>query len=255
MTVKEYEAKFTQLLRFAPHLIAEESDKAKKFQRGLRGNIRGKLVALRIRNYAELVETAFEIEKDLLEYQEIRNKKQSLVKRPRTEGGLTTDKSASNQPGRSATAKFPFRHDRANQPNKSAACPRCGNHHSGYCRLHRACFECGQPGHFKRDCPTLRNQAITERAPRGDHAARANASQQSNAPQRKAQSNQSVQQNQRNQGRVFALTRKDAQASPSVVEGTVPICSFTAHALFNPGSTHSLYHLTLLGIFPIHRHY
>ncbi|XP_020252369.1 uncharacterized protein LOC109829752 [Asparagus officinalis] len=75
MTVQEYEAKFTQLSRFAPHLIAEESDKAKKFQRGLRGNIRGKLVALRIRNYAELVETAFEIEKDLLEYQEIRNKK------------------------------------------------------------------------------------------------------------------------------------------------------------------------------------
>ncbi|XP_020245210.1 uncharacterized protein LOC109823340 [Asparagus officinalis] len=176
MTVQEYEAKFTQLSRFAPHLIAEESDKAKKFQRGLRGNIRGKLVALRIRNYAELVETAFKIEKDLLEYQEIRNKKQSSVKRPRTEGGPTTDKLALNQPGRSATAKFPFRRDRANQPNKSAACPRCGNHHSGYCKLHRACFECGQPGHFKRDCPTLRNQAITERAPRGDHAARTNAS-------------------------------------------------------------------------------
>lgn len=35
MTVAQYETKFTELLRYAPHMVADEEEKAKKFQRGL----------------------------------------------------------------------------------------------------------------------------------------------------------------------------------------------------------------------------
>lgn len=39
--------------------------------------------------------------------------------------------------------------------------------------------------------------------------------------------------------RVFTLTAQDAQASNVVVTGTLPVCSFDAHVLFDLGSTHS----------------
>lgn len=40
------------------------------------------------------------------------------------------------------------------------------------------------------------------------------------------------------------MTRQDAQASNAVITGILPVCSFDAHVLFDPGSTHS-YVLTL----------
>jgi hypothetical protein len=55
LTVGQYEAKFTELARFAPHLIEEDSKKAKKFLRGLRPPIRSKLVPLLLDSYSEVV--------------------------------------------------------------------------------------------------------------------------------------------------------------------------------------------------------
>ena len=40
MTVAKYESKFTELSRFATHMIDDESRKAKRFERGLRPAIR-----------------------------------------------------------------------------------------------------------------------------------------------------------------------------------------------------------------------
>jgi len=45
-TVLQYEAKFTELSRFAPHIVADDVRKAKKFQRGLRPSIRTRMAAL-----------------------------------------------------------------------------------------------------------------------------------------------------------------------------------------------------------------
>lgn len=39
-TVTAYEAKFTELARFAPHIVVDEPIRARKFLRGLRPNIR-----------------------------------------------------------------------------------------------------------------------------------------------------------------------------------------------------------------------
>lgn len=44
---------------------------------------------------------------------------------------------------------------------------------------------------------------------------------------------------QKVQGRVFAMNKKDVDASPSVIEGTLLICSNYANVLIDPGSTHS----------------
>ena len=69
LTVGQYEAKFTELARFAPHLIEEDSKKVKKFLRGLCPPIRSKLVPLLLDSYSEVVRRALAIEKDCEENQ------------------------------------------------------------------------------------------------------------------------------------------------------------------------------------------
>ncbi len=65
MTVSLYEAKFTKLSRFAPHLVSEEILRIKKFRKGLNFNIRERLTTTKIKEYKELVSTAEEVEEDI----------------------------------------------------------------------------------------------------------------------------------------------------------------------------------------------
>lgn len=46
ITVAQYESKFTELARFAPHMVQDEIMKVSKFELSLRLTIQGKLVAL-----------------------------------------------------------------------------------------------------------------------------------------------------------------------------------------------------------------
>ncbi|XP_056177041.1 uncharacterized protein LOC130140755 [Syzygium oleosum] len=67
LTVDQYEAKFAELSRFAPRLVEDKEDKAKRFRDGLRPDIRSKLVPLNLKDYNELYERAQLVEKDLAE--------------------------------------------------------------------------------------------------------------------------------------------------------------------------------------------
>jgi len=58
MTVVTYEAKFTKLSRFGPHLIDTKIKKARKFERGLKTGLRSRFVGMRLQTYAVVVETA-----------------------------------------------------------------------------------------------------------------------------------------------------------------------------------------------------
>ena len=48
MTVVENNAKFMELSRYAPHIVLSESHKARKFEIGLRWNIRNKVDILQL---------------------------------------------------------------------------------------------------------------------------------------------------------------------------------------------------------------
>ena len=78
-----YEAKFTELAWFAPHIASNDVRKAKKFQRGLRPSIRTRMVALWLKAYSEVVETAKVVEKECEDYQRIQDQDK---KRSKPEG-------------------------------------------------------------------------------------------------------------------------------------------------------------------------
>ena len=81
--VLQYEAKFTELSRFSPHIMVGDVRKAKKFQRGLRPSIRTWMATLRLKAYSEVVETAKVVEKECEDYQRIRDQDK---KRSKLEG-------------------------------------------------------------------------------------------------------------------------------------------------------------------------
>ena len=67
MTVSQYEAKFTQLSRYAGKLVSKEEDRTKRFVRGLRSGIRSQLVPFQLQIYSQAVEKALEVERDMQE--------------------------------------------------------------------------------------------------------------------------------------------------------------------------------------------
>ncbi|GKV45642.1 hypothetical protein SLEP1_g52703 [Rubroshorea leprosula] len=67
MTVDEYQAKFSSLMKFAPHLVNDEVRKVRKFQRGLKASIRNKVVPQMLKTYDEVLATAQIIEQDMEE--------------------------------------------------------------------------------------------------------------------------------------------------------------------------------------------
>ncbi|XP_062075883.1 uncharacterized protein LOC133780013 [Humulus lupulus] len=90
-------------------------------------------------------------------------------------------------------------------------CLKCTKRHFGECRA-KACYKCGKERHIKRNCP-LWNQAGNKEEPKKDDKY---------VP-----------------ARVFAITQAEADASPSVVSGQIPMANTTCKVLFDSGASHS----------------
>ena len=63
--VVEYERRFTEQSCYAMEFISTEADWAKRFEQGLRLAIREKIVALKIRDYGDMVDRAALVERDI----------------------------------------------------------------------------------------------------------------------------------------------------------------------------------------------
>ncbi|XP_010648083.1 uncharacterized protein LOC104878882 [Vitis vinifera] len=148
LTMAQYEAKFTELSRFAPQLIATEEEKTLKFQDGLKPYLKNKISILKLSVYSEVVDRALIAEKDNEELHQYREQQR---KRNRNDGAH----------GNQAQKRFALSRNqnkgKATQ-NLDGICPTCGKKHRGRScyRETGACFGCGKQGHMVRDCPESR---------------------------------------------------------------------------------------------------
>ena len=85
-----------------------------------------------------------------------------------------------------------------------------------------ACFNCGECGHFVRDCPQTKN-SHAQKPDRGKPKPRT-------------------------QGRVFSMTNKDTQASPEVVTSIIQFHSQPIRVLIDLGATHSFISASLVDL-------
>ncbi|GKV43664.1 hypothetical protein SLEP1_g50928 [Rubroshorea leprosula] len=203
MTVDEYQAKFSSLMKFAPHLVNDEVRKVRKFQRGLKASIRNKVVPQMLKTYDEVLPTAQIIEQDMEE-------QRMETHDSKGKGKAINTQLFNKKPEQRGKRKIL----ESNRPSFDF-CKRCGKNHGGkecYWQI-GACFKCGKTDHLIKDCSVLKG-----------------ASQQP-----KDQDNKKP----RVQGRVFSITEQQAQNTPTVIKGKIPISFGNAYVLIDSGSTHS----------------
>ena len=148
----EYAAQFNELSRFAPHQVSTEERRMDHFEQGLRGDIKSVIAAQTFVNFQDMYQKAVKVARVMEEGQ---RDTQTL-----TLGGRKREFPRSNVPTQSEKRVRPnFLPEKGKQPMYSPRYPVCGNcgkRHEGKCLFGSgSCYECGQWGHRRSECPKL----------------------------------------------------------------------------------------------------
>ncbi|XP_058106545.1 uncharacterized protein LOC131249802 [Magnolia sinica] len=135
MTVRQYDAKFTELSRFATFLVSDETRKAQKFEEGLRASIRSRLAPFVQKTYAEVLERALAVEKDINEYWKNRDQRRDVKSGARTATHISPAQQDAAKRQRTTSISMA-------RPTTVLPPPRF----SGFC------YNCGLEGHTSRFC-------------------------------------------------------------------------------------------------------
>ncbi|GFY97798.1 hypothetical protein Acr_12g0003390 [Actinidia rufa] len=197
--IAEYEAAFTNLAEYAPHLVATDEMRARRFEDGLRYEIKRVIRPLVLPTYADVLDRAIIVEQDEMEKRKYFDSKKRQNFNNEGPSGQKKQKPESN-----------WRNQRGQIPK----CLTCGKNHSGECWRKRPdiiCFYCNEVGHIRRNCPKLGTGAIVPRGNQGGGNARPGGNRQGN------QGNRSGTGNNQRQGQAFALMPGDAKNDEIVV--------------------------------------
>ncbi|KZV31814.1 hypothetical protein F511_27040 [Dorcoceras hygrometricum] len=172
LNIEDYVAKFTSLLKFAPHVAMNDEAQADKFINGLNPDVFTLVNTGRPNTFADALNRAKGAEAGLLRQRraqfvpaaakEVENPQ--IPPPPRFDAGSSSGKKKNffKEKGKqfkrsgtsSSSSSSDFKQMQAGQPAGNY-CTKCGGRHatdqcrgvSGLCRI------CNQPGHFARICP------------------------------------------------------------------------------------------------------
>ncbi|MQL68042.1 hypothetical protein Taro_000336 [Colocasia esculenta] len=154
MTVLEYEARFSELSKYAPHIVADERRKTKKFVMGLKPSLRTRLVVFDHRTLDEALSAACRQEGEIEQYLE---EKKASQKRPAVTFQRQDKKKTVYQTPQRTMAVGSSQVPSVRSPGVKKECPHCGKTHGGSkCWLVAGrCLKCGSSDHKIKDCPRL----------------------------------------------------------------------------------------------------
>ncbi|KAH7847302.1 hypothetical protein Vadar_024438 [Vaccinium darrowii] len=213
MSMPEYEAKFNALSRYAPDLVDTDAKKCRRFRLGLDDDVGAGLTSYRERDYADLVDMARKIGKDV----EKRSSDREQYKRSKTETGQ--GKQASKSGGyheggnRFSHLKGQSGYKQQSGRERGASVQSLGRNggSSGGGNLFQ-CFRCGSPDHRVRDCPKAFKGIRCYNCGETGHVAKQCTSTSTG---RSGGASGSIA-----PGRVFAMIRQKDHVTPKAVQGT-----------------------------------
>ncbi|MQL86259.1 hypothetical protein Taro_018794 [Colocasia esculenta] len=153
MSVSEYEAQFARLSKYAPHLIATEKLKAKRFMNGLRPTFIMQLTPHLIYTYSEMVKRALALEAASETVDKIRDKSEegsSDRKRKFESGNPPKVQQFGRETGKAPSgSKDVCKHYHISGPKAENCWRRLG-----------ACLKCGSTQHRIPDCPMIKSAPV-----------------------------------------------------------------------------------------------
>lgn len=170
MTVAQYEAEFTTLAHYAPHLIPDDNMKARRFEDGLDPELRKIIKSLKLPTYAEVLDRALMLERENAIADQVRESKKRKNGEHNSGNGQSKRQNTGGQD------------QNQNKNEDRPSCLNCGRSHIGIClKGSNGCYGCGEPGHIRKNCP--RNSNTNQQKDRNHGAQQNNQKQVGNTGQ------------------------------------------------------------------------
>ncbi|XP_052724041.1 uncharacterized protein LOC128193892 [Vigna angularis] len=219
-SVSEYTNTFKHLLRFNTMATSEEWQ-CRKFENGLRSDLKVLISSLCIRSFPAMVERAKVLEKNMAEAEQQKKQQASrgpILSRP----NVNRNRTPYARPAQSSGSQAMVVAGQANQPGPVR------------------CFQCGGP-HFRSSCPQLVGGKYCTRCKRNGHLEN-ECNMGGRAVMRPPNAGRTQQgRGGRAQaaGRVYAITGAEAASSGTLITSTCLLYGMKCCVLFDSGATHS----------------